>query len=173
MRKLASIVSIIIGIAFIVAGAVAWGMVSSQLADENITVPDDAPWSQGETVNGPIDAFAQAEIINEHALAASGGNTYAELGTLAGEAEAAGDTELAEQHQEQRETVMNGSFLRASLFTSVLAFGVSAMAIATGIALTLLGLAAAKGRDKDRGRGNGGVQGDVRRDGKYGSTSAL
>ena len=57
------------------------------------------------------------------------------------EAEAAGDTEAAEEYQAQRNSNMNGSFLRASLFTSVLAYGVSAMAIATGLTLLLLGLA--------------------------------
>ncbi len=36
---------------------------------------------------------------------------------------------------------MNGSFLRASLFTSVLAFGVSAMAIGVGIVFVLIGVA--------------------------------
>lgn len=35
---------------------------------------------------------------------------------------------------------MNSSFLQASLFTSILAFGVAAMAIAVGILLVLIGL---------------------------------
>lgn len=149
MRRIAAIIAIIVGVAFIITGGVAWGMVSSQLRDENITVPDDAPWSQGQQVAGPISAFAQAEIIKEHALASSEGHTYAELGSLAREAEAAGDQEAAEAYNEQRNTVMNGSFLRASLFTSVLAFGVSAMAMATGLVFALLGLANL-GRDRTR-----------------------
>ncbi len=36
---------------------------------------------------------------------------------------------------------MNGSFLRASLFTSVLAFGVSAMAMVLGVLFGLIGWA--------------------------------
>lgn len=36
---------------------------------------------------------------------------------------------------------MNGSFLRASLFTSVVAFGVSALVIGLGVILVLQGLA--------------------------------
>ena len=39
---------------------------------------------------------------------------------------------------------MNGSFLRASLFTSVLAFGVSAMAMGLGFVQVLLGLSMRK-----------------------------
>lgn len=149
MARLASILSIIVGVAFIISGAVAWGVVSSQLAEENITVPDDAPFAQGDQVDGPISAYAQAEIIKEHALEGSEGRTYAELGSLVREAESAGDTELAEEYQAQRDSNMNGSFLRASLFTSVLAYGVSAMAIATGLSLALLGAALLR-RDKRR-----------------------
>ena len=44
-------------------------------------------------------------------------------------------------HKAQRTTVMNGSFLRASLFTSVVAFGVSALVIGLGVILVLQGLA--------------------------------
>jgi hypothetical protein len=39
-------------------------------------------------------------------------------------------------------TAMNASFLRASLFTSVVSFGVAAMAAGVGLVLFLLGLAA-------------------------------
>jgi hypothetical protein len=35
---------------------------------------------------------------------------------------------------------MNGSFLRASLFTSVLAFGVAALAMGLGLVLAAIGL---------------------------------
>jgi putative effector of murein hydrolase LrgA (UPF0299 family) len=35
---------------------------------------------------------------------------------------------------------MNASFLQASLFTSILAFGVSAMAIGMGVLFVLIGL---------------------------------
>jgi hypothetical protein len=40
-----------------------------------------------------------------------------------------------------RETAMSASFLRASLFTSVVAFGVAAMAIGLGITLILVAMA--------------------------------
>jgi hypothetical protein len=36
---------------------------------------------------------------------------------------------------------MNGSFLRASLFTSVVSFGIAAMAMGLGIVFALIGLA--------------------------------
>ncbi len=139
--KIVGIVSLVAGIIMIVAGAVTYGMVSQQLAAENITVPDDAAFLAGDQVDGPFSAYSQADIINKHALGASEGKTYAELGALSGEAEAAGDEELAAKYSDARGTVMTASFLRASLFTSVLAFGVSAMVIGLGVMFGLVGWA--------------------------------
>lgn len=140
MSKLAGIISVIAGIIMMIAGATTCGMVSSQLGDENITVPKDASMFAGEQVKGPLTAYAQADVINHHALTASGGKTYAELGNEARQAEAAGDTAKATELTEARTNVMNGSFLRASLLTSVVAFGVSALVMGSGLLFTLLGL---------------------------------
>ncbi|MDD9207582.1 aromatic ring-opening dioxygenase LigA [Georgenia sp. 10Sc9-8] len=136
---IAGIISIIAGIVFIIAGGVTWGMVTSQLAAEEITVPEDSSLVPGDDVNGPISAYAQAQIINEHALAGTEGRTYAELGSMIREAEEAGETEQAEELQAQRDSVMNASFLRASLFTSVVSYGVAALVIGLGIILVLVG----------------------------------
>lgn len=139
--KIVGVLSIIAGIVMAVAGIVTYVTVSNQLASENITVPGDAAFLPGDKVDGPFSAFAQADIINKHALKASEGKTYAELGQLATEAKEAGDTELADQYTQQRGTVMNASFLRASLFTSVVAFGVAALVIGLGILFGLVGWA--------------------------------
>ncbi|GMA32873.1 aromatic ring-opening dioxygenase LigA [Litorihabitans aurantiacus] len=143
----AGLVSIIAGIVFVVAGAVTWGLVSSNLKAEEITVAEDAAAFGGRLVQDPFTAFAQADIINQHALAASDGQTYAELGTAIAEARAAGATDDSEEVtalQGQRATVMNASFLRASLFTSVVAFGVAALVIGLGVMFTLIGVALRK-----------------------------
>jgi hypothetical protein len=123
--KVVGILGILGGIALIVVGIVVWVMVSSQLRAENITIPDDAMAFQGQTVAGPFTAFVQADIIQHHALAASGGKTYAELA----------------QDDPVRATMMNASFLRASLFTSVVSFGVAAFAMGIGILSILFGWA--------------------------------
>jgi hypothetical protein len=115
----------VIGILMVVAGGVTWFVVSDQLSAENITVSDDADFLAGDEVDGPFSAYAQAQVINKHALEATGGKTYAEL----------------EQDDPVRETAMQASFLRASLFTSVVAYGVALMAIGVGAALILIGLA--------------------------------
>ncbi|MDO5504366.1 MAG: aromatic ring-opening dioxygenase LigA [Actinomycetia bacterium] len=138
--KTAGLVSLIMGILFAVTGAVTWGVITAQLSDERITTPKDA-FLPGAPVNNPIAALAQADIINKHALAGSNGMTYAELGAAANQARDAGDAAKAEELTKQRTSVMNGSFLRASLFTSVLAYGVSLFAIGIGLTLIILGWA--------------------------------
>jgi hypothetical protein len=113
------------GLLFTVAGAGTWLMVSDALGDERITVADDAARFGGDEVDGPLTAYYQADIIEHHALESSKGKTYAEL----------------DREDPVRATVMNGSFLRASLFTSVVSFGVAAMAMGLGLVLVLLGFA--------------------------------
>ncbi|HSJ19167.1 MAG TPA: aromatic ring-opening dioxygenase LigA [Nocardioidaceae bacterium] len=115
----------LIGVVMIAAGGITWYMVQDNLSQARITVADDADFLAGDEVNGPFSAYAQAQIIDKHALEATGGKTYAEL----------------DREDPLRDTAMNASFLRASLFTSVVAFGVAAMAIGVGLALVLVGWA--------------------------------
>jgi hypothetical protein len=121
--KVVAILLYIAGAVLLVGGAGTWYTVSNQLAAENITVTDDAPCQQGQDVNGPIEAFCMAEIINTHALEATGGKTYAEL----------------DREDPLRAVAQSASFLRASLFTSVVAFGVAAFAMGMGLLSILIG----------------------------------
>lgn len=139
LAKITGIVTLIFGVLFIGTGAAAWFVVSDQLRAENITVAEDADFAAGDQVAGPISAFAQAQIIQKHALDISGGETYATLGGLASQAEEAGDEEAAAEYNAQRTTMMNASFLRSSLFTSVLSFGVALFAIGVGAWMLLAG----------------------------------
>ncbi|PFG18027.1 hypothetical protein ATK74_2607 [Propionicimonas paludicola] len=123
--RLLGLVTALIGVLFIVAGGVTWGMVSTKLAAEDITVSADAPMLAGAKVAGPLEAFVQADVISGHALKATGGKTYAEL----------------DKEDPLRATAMNASFLRASLFTSVIAFGVALFAIGVGVVAILIGWA--------------------------------
>ena len=125
MRKVAAITAIAVGIVMSIAGVIAWVVISTTLEDQRITVSDDANCAAGDGVNGPISAFCQADIIDQHTQEITGGKTYAEL----------------EQDDPTRATAMDSAFLQASLFTSVVAFGVAAMAFVLGIVLTLIGLA--------------------------------
>jgi hypothetical protein len=113
------------GLVLGLSGAGTWALVQTSLADERITVAEDAARFGGHAVDGPLTAYYQAEIIEKHALEGSGGKTYAEL----------------DREDPARAGVMNGSFLRASLFTSVLAFGVAALAMGLGVLFLALGYA--------------------------------
>jgi len=119
------IVVMVVGVIFAVAGVVTYFVVSNELANENITVSKDAKYFAGKDVTGPFTAYSEAETISKHALQATGGKTYAEL---------AKDDPL-------RDVAMQASFLRASLFTSVVAFGVAALAAVLGVVLVLIGWA--------------------------------
>ena len=119
------LIAMIAGVIFAVAGVVAYVAVQQTLSDQKIVVSDDADMFAGKQVNGPFTAYAQAMVIGKHAKDIAGGKTYAEL----------------PQNDPNRDTVMTASFLQASLFTSVVAFGVAAMATVIGILLILLGIA--------------------------------
>ena len=137
--RIAGIVSFIAGVIMLVSGAFAWGITSTQLASENITVAADAPAFAGSKVTGLLTAFYQAEAVKQHTRAASNGLTYAELGAKGQEAKDAGDTATAEKLQQTRTMVETGNFVRASLFTSVMAFGVSALVMGAGLLFSFLG----------------------------------
>jgi predicted phage tail protein len=115
----------VIGVVFLVAGIFTYALVSTTLAAENITVSDDAKHFGGKQVKGPFTAYYQADIIATHAEDIAEGKTYAELA----------------QDDPRRPTVMDASFLRASLFTSVVAFGVAAFVAVMGVVLILIGFA--------------------------------
>ncbi|NUR10046.1 MAG: aromatic ring-opening dioxygenase LigA [Nocardioidaceae bacterium] len=123
--RVLGLIVIIAGVIFVVAGVATYVTVSSTLADQKITVSDDADAFAGATVDQPWEAYAQANVIGKHANEIAGGATYAEL----------------PQDDPNRQTVMDASFLQASLFTSVVAFGVAAMAAVLGILLGLIGWA--------------------------------
>ena len=65
----------------------------------------------------------------------------AKLNELAAAPEVISNTEQAAAAQGQRNTVMNGSFLRASLFSSVIAYGVSALVMGLGVMFLAIGFA--------------------------------
>ena len=123
MRKTASLVAIVVGIVMAVAGIATWVVVSNTLSEQKIVVADDANCLAGDEVNGPFSAFCQADVIDKHTKAITGGLTYSEL----------------DKEDPNRATAMDSAFLQASLFTSVVAFGVAFMAFGVGIVFTLIG----------------------------------
>lgn len=107
------------------AGVATWFGVGASLGQEEIHVSDDAPAFAGQLVDTPWEAWSQAEAIRGHAMAESDGRTYAEL----------------DQDDAARPMVQTASFLRASLMTSVIAFGVSLLVVGVGVGFLLAGSA--------------------------------
>jgi hypothetical protein len=125
LPRIVGIVAIVAGGIMVVLGVFTYYVVHRELADEHIVVSDDAKHNAGEKVEGPFTAYSQAMVIKTHALEIGGGKTYAEL----------------PQDDPTRNTVMTASFLRASLFTSVVAFGVAALVVGLGVLFVLVGVA--------------------------------
>lgn len=123
--RIIAILVMVAGLILAATGIFTWFNVKNHLSDEQITVSTDANHFAEQSVNGPFTAYEEALTIQRHALEATGGLTYAQLGR---------DDPL-------RDTAMTASFLRASLFTSVVAFGVAAMAVGIGVVLILIGWA--------------------------------
>ena len=123
MRRTASIASILLGILLVVGGVATWVVVADTLGDQQITTSDDA-CLPGRRVADPFTAYCEAKVIETHTLESTDGLYYAEL----------------ERDDPRRETALTSSFLQASLFTSVLAFGVAAMAVGMGLLFLLIGL---------------------------------
>jgi hypothetical protein len=113
------------GVTGMVVGAAAWATARAQLADERIVVPATAEHLPGRAVRGPLTALAEAAMIKRAALGATGGRTYGEL----------------EEDDPAADTALHASLLRASLFTSVLAFATAASQAATGAVLVAVGAA--------------------------------
>ena len=121
--RLTGIIGIVVGALMVLGGIAAWIGVTVQLSEENITVAEDAAFLQGAPVTDPPTAWAQAEVIQKHTLELTGGLTYAEL----------------DQDDPLRETAATASYLRTSLFTSIVAFGVALLAAGTGAIAILYG----------------------------------
>lgn len=152
---LARVVAVLIaagGAVAIVAGSIAWGMTSSELAAQKIDVSTEG--EPARYADDPFDAFAQVSLIKEHTAAAivkmgyPEGTVYtdiampdsARLAECATVASSARTDECAGLVRDDaaRSFFDNSNFKQASLYTSVLAFGTSAILIAVGLALVAI-----------------------------------
>lgn len=124
MRKAASLTSIIVGAVLIIGGIVTWVNVSNGLAEQKITVSEDAKSFAGKKVDGPFTANAEIKVIQKHTLEATGGKTYAEL----------------DRKDPVRTTAATSAFLQASLYVSILAYGIAGAGVLIGALFVLIGL---------------------------------
>lgn len=113
----------LLGYTFIAVGAVGYAKVRQELVAENITVHKDVTSLAGKKVADPVTAYAQAAIVNKHALAMTGGKPFADLPMDAPE----------------RETALMAANVRSSLLTSVVSFGLAGLAAGAGVVAVAAG----------------------------------
>ncbi len=140
------------GFVFVAVGAFAWNMVSTELASQKINVAAD-PEKSTNIANGPFDALSQIHLIQEHtqeAVVRMGfpeGTVYSQvpmpdsqqLGACKKDATAQSDCAELLKNDSMRSYFDNSNFKQASLYTSVLAFGVAALVVGIGVCLMLIG----------------------------------
>lgn len=78
LLKSSSVLAIVAGLIFVVAGA--WGIsfTYDNVSREKIVTPADSSMPNIE-VRGPLSLKVQADIIREHTLKLTGGKTFAEM----------------------------------------------------------------------------------------------
>jgi hypothetical protein len=155
MKKAFPVILMVLGLVFLGAGfyTVARGFdakdqVRDELISQAITTPADASIPNAR-VDDPATAKSMADIINVHALEASEGRTYSELGRfLAKDGGDTSDEALALKGADGkpvpnpvRNTAFQAAALRTSLYTSVMAWNVSDLVIGLGAMIAVLGLA--------------------------------
>lgn len=150
---------IVVGIMFALAGLVTAGsgvyintFVSQQLANQNVTTPEDASIPNAPVNNLPT-ALSMANVIQKHAAASSNGLSYAQMGRFAVESGDPAGTNNADEALKDdngnpvpnaaRNTQLTAAGLVTSLSLSAMALGTSYAAIALGVAFTLLGFVVA------------------------------
>jgi hypothetical protein len=157
MRKTFAIVLVIVGVGFLGAGVYtttrgfdARAEVRDQLLAQRITTPEDAAIPNAR-VQDAATAHAMANIIGVHAMEATGGKTYAEMGRFlaadggdtSDEAAALKDAEGNPVANPLRNVAFQASALQTSLHSSHLAYEVANLVIGLGALIVVLGLVTA------------------------------
>jgi uncharacterized membrane protein YidH (DUF202 family) len=149
----ASGVLILLGVGTIVVGTLGFMEVRDTISRENISATPDAEelgvdLEPGEPIDTGAEAKEFANIIRTHALEATGGRTYAEMGrylTPEGEetndeAEAATDSEGRPVENGLRNLWVTATSLTTALNTAFLAEQIALFSIVVGVALLLVGI---------------------------------
>ncbi len=155
MKKAFPIALVIVGLVFLGAGIYtmvrgfdAKDQVRAELVAQNITTTEDAAIPNAR-VDDAATSDAMADIIGVHALEATGGRTYAELGRFhAAEGGDTNDETAAHKDSEGnpvpnplRNVAFQASALQTSLHTAHMAFNVADLGTGLGVLIAVLGLA--------------------------------
>lgn len=151
---LASVVLIVFGLGSAVVGLLGFLEVRDTIAQENITATPDVEeigvdLEPGEEVDTGSEAREFAKVIRTHALEATGGRTFAEMGRFltpegeetSDEAEAAIDEQSGQPVENPARNIwITATAFTTALNTSFLAERVALFSIVMGLALLLTGI---------------------------------
>jgi hypothetical protein len=151
----ASVILIAFGIGAIVIGINGRSEVRDAIAEQNITATPDAPelsngeLKAGQPINNGSQAKAFANVMEHHALEATGGKRYAEMGRfLTAAGKETNDENQAAKDPKTGQPVENGlrnlwvteTALTTALNTSYFAEQVAVFSIVMGIAMVFTGI---------------------------------
>jgi hypothetical protein len=150
---LSSGILILFGVGTIVVGTLGFLEVRDTIGQENITATPDAEeigvnLEPGEPIDTGAEAKEFAKIIRTHALEATGGQTYAEMGRFltpegeqtSDEAEAAVDEQGRPVENPARNIWVTATGFTTALNSAFLAERIALFSIVMGIALLLTGI---------------------------------
>lgn len=150
---LSSVILVLFGAGAIVVGALGFMEVRDTIEEENITATPDAAeigvdLEPGQDIRTGTEAREFATIIRTHALQATEGRTFAEMGRFLTpdgeetnvEAEAAIDDQGRPVENPRRNLWVTATALTTALNTAFLAERIALFAIVMGVALLLVGI---------------------------------
>jgi hypothetical protein len=131
VKKVFPILLVVLGVVFLGAGFYtmnrgfdAKSEVRAELVAQDIVTPEDASIPNKQVVD-VATARSMADIIEKHALEATGGKTYAQM----------------DREDPNRQTAATAANLRTSLYTSIMAFNVADLVVGIGVLILALGVA--------------------------------
>ncbi len=127
--KVSGLLAIIAGLILVIGGV--WGICFTyqNIVQEKIVTPSDSSLPN-QPVKGPFTLKAQADIIREHTLKATGGLTYAEMPQKISQVDASGQT--VQVPNTARDIWITSTALRTALNLGILTYVFSGLVLLFG-----------------------------------------
>jgi hypothetical protein len=140
----AGILAMVLGFGSMAGGIFGVWYTYDHAVAQDVTTPDDAAIPE-TPVRGPFTMWAQADIITHHQLESTEGLYYAQMERTVPQVDENGEAVLDENGEavmvpnEARASWLTATTLTTALGLGMLSYGLSALAIATGVTLMLTG----------------------------------
>jgi hypothetical protein len=140
----AGILAMVVGFGSMAGGIFGAWYTWDQAVAQDVVTPDDAAIAE-TPVRGPFTMWAQADIIKTHQLESTEGLYYAQMERTVPQLDENGAAVLDENGEavmvpnEARASWLTATTLTSALGLGMLSYGLSALAIATGVTLLVTG----------------------------------